>query len=148
MHRALGIPELVDLICAQLGTEGPGGLLGNDVAHALSAFSRTSKMFCNPALNVLWRRQDTILNLLRCMPDDLWDIEESAEIADTEESDYMEGTTAVTIVNVFSHSSQNPHRFTVASPTGHIPDGLGSPTILYASCQALQSGHGRFLRHA
>ncbi|KAJ7266515.1 hypothetical protein C8J57DRAFT_1068705, partial [Mycena rebaudengoi] len=40
----------------------------------LSALARTCTAFCNPALDVLWRNQDTIVNLLQCMPKDLWEI--------------------------------------------------------------------------
>ncbi|KAJ6556590.1 hypothetical protein DFH09DRAFT_1084678 [Mycena vulgaris] len=36
-------------------------------------------IFLNPALNLLWSHQTTIVNLLRCMPSDLWDILEGED---------------------------------------------------------------------
>ncbi|KAJ7143901.1 hypothetical protein C8R44DRAFT_759113 [Mycena epipterygia] len=74
MHRGLEIFEITELICGQLGPEALG--LSWDATRALNALARTSKIFLDPALSVLWRHQNTILNLLRCMPDDLWNIEE------------------------------------------------------------------------
>ncbi|KAJ7478736.1 hypothetical protein B0H11DRAFT_2424232 [Mycena galericulata] len=73
MHRGLRILEIVDMICAQAGAEGllP---LPKGSARDLSALARTCTALCNPALDVLWRSQDTIVNLLRCMPSDLWEI--------------------------------------------------------------------------
>lgn len=41
---------------------------------SLSSLARTSTGFMNPALNALWKHQGTIVHLLRCMPEDLWDI--------------------------------------------------------------------------
>ncbi|KAJ6532301.1 hypothetical protein DFH09DRAFT_993759 [Mycena vulgaris] len=64
MHHALSILEIVELICQQASDRG----------RDLSVLARTSIIFQNPALNVLWAEQSTILNLLRCMPNDLWDI--------------------------------------------------------------------------
>ncbi|KAJ7925027.1 hypothetical protein B0H13DRAFT_2314819 [Mycena leptocephala] len=39
---------------------------------ALVALSRTCKAFSDPALDVLWETQDTILHLLRCFPRDIF----------------------------------------------------------------------------
>ncbi|KAJ7171375.1 hypothetical protein C8R46DRAFT_1088262 [Mycena filopes] len=78
MHRALEIAELVELICFQFPTNDRG-VLDKESSKALPALGRTSKTFCNPALNRLWRRQDTITNLLECMPVDLWDIQEAVD---------------------------------------------------------------------
>ncbi|KAJ7141668.1 hypothetical protein C8R43DRAFT_1109381 [Mycena crocata] len=64
MERVLQIPELVDAICSHISQ-----YRGND----LTALARTSKIFCHPALNALWHEQTTFANILRCMPDDLWD---------------------------------------------------------------------------
>ncbi|KAJ7657177.1 hypothetical protein DFH06DRAFT_1297871 [Mycena polygramma] len=38
----------------------------------LAALSRTSIIFSEPALDVLWKKQGSILNLIRCFPADLW----------------------------------------------------------------------------
>ncbi|KAJ7772831.1 hypothetical protein DFH07DRAFT_733536, partial [Mycena maculata] len=38
----------------------------------LAALARTCTSFHEIALDELWRHQDTIMNLIRCMPADLW----------------------------------------------------------------------------
>ncbi|KAJ7888286.1 hypothetical protein B0H13DRAFT_2042500 [Mycena leptocephala] len=81
MHRGLGILEIVEIICAQLGSESSESL-STDASSALSALARTSQFFHNPALNVLWRHQDTLVNLIRCMPEDLWDITQGSDDED------------------------------------------------------------------
>ncbi|KAJ7746131.1 hypothetical protein DFH07DRAFT_1038550 [Mycena maculata] len=70
MHRALEIVELVENICAHLG---PADLvsLKTDATRDLALLARTSTIFLNPALDVLWRSQDSLVHLLRCMPHDL-----------------------------------------------------------------------------
>ncbi|KAJ7495479.1 hypothetical protein FB451DRAFT_1550881 [Mycena latifolia] len=40
----------------------------------LNVLSRTSKDFQEPALNELWRSQETFAHILRCMPQDLWNM--------------------------------------------------------------------------
>ncbi|KAJ6580564.1 hypothetical protein DFH09DRAFT_295115 [Mycena vulgaris] len=67
MHRSLRIPEVVGMICAHLDPM-PGVESG-----ALAALARTSMIFHDTALDALWRHQDTILNLIKCMPADLWE---------------------------------------------------------------------------
>ncbi|KAJ6587513.1 hypothetical protein DFH09DRAFT_1074744 [Mycena vulgaris] len=52
MHRTLKIPELV-------------------VAVPVAISGLTCRTFQNPALDMLWRRQDTLLNFLKCFPNDL-----------------------------------------------------------------------------
>ncbi|KAJ7113132.1 hypothetical protein C8R44DRAFT_984931 [Mycena epipterygia] len=75
MHRALQTVEL-ELICAQVLVDKNG--LDKHASHSdLSRLARTSTIFFNPALNILWRHQGTIVNLLRCMPNDIWDITEA-----------------------------------------------------------------------
>ncbi|KAJ7212644.1 hypothetical protein GGX14DRAFT_564395 [Mycena pura] len=73
MHRAWDIVELVENICAHLA---PADLvrLKTDTARDLALLSRTSTIFLDPALDVLWRSQDSLIHLLRCMPDDLLEI--------------------------------------------------------------------------
>ncbi|KAJ7633900.1 hypothetical protein DFH06DRAFT_1479475 [Mycena polygramma] len=61
MHRCLEILEVVSLIC--------------DVSSqkSLARFARVCKAFRDPALSdVLWEEQLTLLNLLHCMPRDIW----------------------------------------------------------------------------
>ncbi|KAJ6533444.1 hypothetical protein DFH09DRAFT_1284445 [Mycena vulgaris] len=79
MHRALTTVEVVEMICAQL-SDPQGGL------YNLSRLARTSTVFLHPALNVLWNHQGTLLNLLRCMPLDLWHITETQAYEDDENS--------------------------------------------------------------
>ncbi|KAF8216631.1 hypothetical protein K438DRAFT_1559450 [Mycena galopus ATCC 62051] len=72
MHHSLCIPEIVDLIFAELDADSEvfgrrrGG--GRDFA----ALARTCKSFRDPALDFLWCEQDTITNLLKCLPSHLW----------------------------------------------------------------------------
>ncbi|KAJ6507476.1 hypothetical protein DFH09DRAFT_281158 [Mycena vulgaris] len=61
MHRSLHILEIVTMI-------------SHEIDHkSLSSFARACTMFRDPALDVLWMRQDTLMNLLRCMPEGIWD---------------------------------------------------------------------------
>ncbi|KAF7362820.1 hypothetical protein MVEN_00631800 [Mycena venus] len=68
MHHALLISEIVDLIIAQLDP------LGRWQAAALAALARTSTIFHDSALDMLWKRQSNIENLIRCMPDGVWEV--------------------------------------------------------------------------
>ncbi|KAJ7452672.1 hypothetical protein B0H11DRAFT_2072541 [Mycena galericulata] len=70
MHRALDIVEVVENICAHLGPTP----LKTDITRDLALLARTSTIFLDPALDVLWRSQDSFIHLLRCMPDDLLEI--------------------------------------------------------------------------
>ncbi|KAJ6520981.1 hypothetical protein DFH09DRAFT_1287306 [Mycena vulgaris] len=79
-QEALGIPEFVELICFH--TSHP------QRAHRclLANLARSSRNFLDPALSVLWETQDTLANILRCMPLDLWDesvLERSLILLDT-----------------------------------------------------------------
>ncbi|KAJ7174808.1 hypothetical protein C8R46DRAFT_1252898, partial [Mycena filopes] len=49
------------------------------LAPDLARLARTSQSFLEPALNALWRHQETIVNLLKVMPLGLWAIEEDRE---------------------------------------------------------------------
>ncbi|KAJ7504688.1 hypothetical protein B0H11DRAFT_2273266 [Mycena galericulata] len=68
MHRTLKIPELVDIIISELGPE-----TSRTSARALAALACTCTTFHEQALDALWKSQNTAMNLLRCMPADLWD---------------------------------------------------------------------------
>ncbi|KAJ7762936.1 hypothetical protein B0H16DRAFT_1414262 [Mycena metata] len=63
MHRCLGIVEMVHLICTFLLLDSARG--------TLAALARVCRFFEGPALDVLWSEQDTLRNLLYCMPMDL-----------------------------------------------------------------------------
>ncbi|KAJ7764242.1 hypothetical protein B0H16DRAFT_1526452 [Mycena metata] len=69
MHRGLQIREIVDLIMFSLDPD-----LTRD-SRALVTLARTAKLFHDPALDVLWKTQDTPANLLRCMPDGVFHVD-------------------------------------------------------------------------
>ncbi|KAJ7160612.1 hypothetical protein C8R43DRAFT_920477 [Mycena crocata] len=64
MHRCLNILEILSLICCEAGSS----------KKTLASFAMTCKSFTEPALDVIWAYQDTLANLLRCMPNGLWDM--------------------------------------------------------------------------
>ncbi|KAJ6459883.1 hypothetical protein C8R45DRAFT_542086 [Mycena sanguinolenta] len=66
MHRSLRIPEIILQICSHLNPDPRAG------AADLAALARTCRIFHDPALDALWWEQDTIMNLMRCMPD-VWE---------------------------------------------------------------------------
>ncbi|KAJ7847738.1 hypothetical protein B0H14DRAFT_3867403 [Mycena olivaceomarginata] len=93
MHPILRVAEIVDLIFAQLqspDTHLPMSRL-NMSRHSISlsrqarnaalgrrdfaVLARTCKSFQGPALDFLWREQDTLTNLLKCLPSHLWEEE-------------------------------------------------------------------------
>ncbi|KAJ7898919.1 hypothetical protein B0H14DRAFT_3852974 [Mycena olivaceomarginata] len=75
-HRALTIPEIVGLICEHLEVlaephhEGSGTRRN---LEDLAALARTCRDFENPALDILWREQNTLANTLKCLPSNLWE---------------------------------------------------------------------------
>ncbi|KAJ7758998.1 hypothetical protein DFH07DRAFT_1060303 [Mycena maculata] len=66
MHRSLRIPEIIWHICSHLNPIPRAG------AADLATLARTCRIFHDPALDALWWEQDTIMNLMRCMPD-VWE---------------------------------------------------------------------------
>lgn len=78
--------------------------------HNLSVLARTSKMFLDPALNDLWRHQDTIVNLLNCMPDDLWYITETPSFGE-DWNDQLRLTIVRTCVDIFYRPSTGSTSF-------------------------------------
>ncbi|KAJ7026855.1 hypothetical protein C8F04DRAFT_1123937, partial [Mycena alexandri] len=68
MHRCWLIPEMLQMICSHL----PPGLSPNAMSAALAALARTSRVFQGPAIDILWRKQYTLLHFLKCMPSDLF----------------------------------------------------------------------------
>ncbi|KAJ7165695.1 hypothetical protein C8R43DRAFT_1165272 [Mycena crocata] len=69
MHRALRILEIIELICLDVRRR-----------PTYASLARTCRDFQDPALNLLWRDQDTLTHLLQCLPSALWEtiVEESA----------------------------------------------------------------------
>ncbi|KAF8183819.1 hypothetical protein K438DRAFT_2020555 [Mycena galopus ATCC 62051] len=85
MHHALRITEVVEMICSQLGSQVDVPFekwhtwrLTSAQARNLARLARTSTVFLNPALNVLWRHQGSIVHLLKLMPGDVWEISETS----------------------------------------------------------------------
>jgi hypothetical protein len=72
MHHFFSIPELVELICEELAHPRP-------LRKDLATFARTATVFHHPAVDILWRHQNSPMNVILCMPADLWESEESAK---------------------------------------------------------------------
>ncbi|KAJ7154860.1 hypothetical protein C8R43DRAFT_1235141 [Mycena crocata] len=69
MHHCLTVVELVVEIFSHLNAE-PRYLATED-SKALAALARCCTLFHGPALDILWRKQDNFLKILRCLPSDL-----------------------------------------------------------------------------
>ncbi|KAJ6487564.1 hypothetical protein DFH09DRAFT_1105825 [Mycena vulgaris] len=77
MHRTLAIPEVVSLVFEEVASPPPG--LPSSAnrpygAVGLARLARTCRAFSDPALDLLWKSQYTIIPLLRCFPPHLWEI--------------------------------------------------------------------------
>ncbi|KAJ6505298.1 hypothetical protein C8R45DRAFT_972285 [Mycena sanguinolenta] len=68
MHRGLEVPEIVWMIVSQVDCRFREGMT------ALATLARC-RIFHHSALDALWREQETIRNIIRSMPEDLWIIE-------------------------------------------------------------------------
>ncbi|KAJ7060559.1 hypothetical protein C8F01DRAFT_1143104 [Mycena amicta] len=66
MHPSLLIAEVVDIIFDNLDAKSP------ESRRALVALVKTCKSFSEPALDALWREQDTLDNVLKCLPKESW----------------------------------------------------------------------------
>ncbi|KAJ7494899.1 hypothetical protein FB451DRAFT_1212821 [Mycena latifolia] len=76
MHRCLGIPELVGLICSHLHLTSALDThyeVKQPTRGNLAAMARTCTALHNPAVDLLWRSAP-LMNLLRCFPTDLVEI--------------------------------------------------------------------------
>ncbi|KAJ7742327.1 hypothetical protein B0H16DRAFT_1025062 [Mycena metata] len=71
MHRALTVPQVLHLICLEIGSSR-GSELGKNASRDLAVLARTCTLISKPALDVLWQFQDTIIPLLDCMPPTIW----------------------------------------------------------------------------
>ncbi|KAJ7614984.1 hypothetical protein FB45DRAFT_1008570 [Roridomyces roridus] len=95
MHAALDVPEVVELICTEIAADRPkrlhAGLPILDYPSRCEDLARlacTCTSFIEPALDALWSHQDTLIHLLRTIPEDVWDIIGMKEEAyDSDESD-------------------------------------------------------------
>lgn len=62
--HCLNIPEILILICAQLSRA------------SLASFARTNSRICGVALDALWRKQTSLIPLLRTLPQCEYDTED------------------------------------------------------------------------
>ncbi|KAJ7301284.1 hypothetical protein DFH08DRAFT_104200 [Mycena albidolilacea] len=81
MHRCLRLPELVGLVCSHL--QSPYHLeIALEVRQPkrgdLAVLARTSTVFSSHALRLLWESV-TLINLLRCLPSDSFEIRTTGE---------------------------------------------------------------------
>ncbi|KAJ7271295.1 hypothetical protein B0H12DRAFT_730836 [Mycena haematopus] len=79
MHFSLCLPEIVSLIFYETLDEVEQSLnqLENDSAQTLAGLARTCKAFRDPALDLLWKSQSTVMNVLNCMPGDIWELDDA-----------------------------------------------------------------------
>ena len=68
MHHCLRIAEISSLIMNLMVEDGDRG------AREVLALLRTSTMFYEPALDILWSDLDTMAPLVMCLPRDAWKI--------------------------------------------------------------------------
>ncbi|KAF7330114.1 F-box domain-containing protein [Mycena sanguinolenta] len=68
MHRCLEIPEIVDMICAELDPSYSWSFS----SHNLANLARTCTSLFGPALPYLWASSTLSRILISCMPSDLW----------------------------------------------------------------------------
>ncbi|KAJ7203626.1 hypothetical protein GGX14DRAFT_651849 [Mycena pura] len=69
MHRSFQIKEIRCEIVSHIHHKA-----------SLAALAQTSQLFRDPALNILWRKQETLYHLARCFPSDLVNEEVSPDI--------------------------------------------------------------------
>ncbi|KAJ7644786.1 hypothetical protein FB45DRAFT_1053451, partial [Roridomyces roridus] len=68
MHRTWRIPEIVQEIVSHFdSTDLPA------TRAQLAYLARTSRIFHEQALDGLWKHTSTMVNLIKCMPSDLWE---------------------------------------------------------------------------
>lgn len=63
INRLLSVSEILSLIAEEAAED----------RRSLVALAQTCHSFCSPALDVLWRSQSGLVNILNCMPADLWE---------------------------------------------------------------------------
>ena len=70
MHHILAIPEILCVIATLILTGGQ--------YRDLLYFTITNRSILEIALDVLWEKQIYLDVLLRCFPEDLWDVEDGS----------------------------------------------------------------------
>ncbi|KAF9465369.1 hypothetical protein BDZ94DRAFT_1320423 [Collybia nuda] len=74
MHRCLLIPEIVRLICSEVDRS----FVGAERRRTVKALAQTCRLFQEPALDILWRKLDSLTPLIKCIPSGLWGLEREA----------------------------------------------------------------------
>ena len=74
MNHCIQIPEVVRIICEELD--------GKDACSMALA----AKRFVEPALDVRWRTLTSFTPIVKCLPDDLWAVEEGPWLENQERS--------------------------------------------------------------
>ncbi|KAJ7697242.1 hypothetical protein B0H17DRAFT_1265817 [Mycena rosella] len=69
MHRALEILEIAETICGEVGHS-----LVPAARRDLASLAQVCRAFNDAALDRLWENQETLINILACMPSDLWEV--------------------------------------------------------------------------
>ncbi|KAL0955620.1 hypothetical protein HGRIS_001853 [Hohenbuehelia grisea] len=64
MHSCLRMPEVAGMVCDFLRT--------SQAFASLASLAQSCRVLQEPALDALWAEQDTLLNLIQCLPLDLW----------------------------------------------------------------------------
>ncbi|KAJ7196884.1 hypothetical protein B0H12DRAFT_637616 [Mycena haematopus] len=64
-HRALDIPEIVRMICGEANWPS---------RTTLVRLATTSRIFTDPALDIIWHYQSSLMPLIKCMPETLWEV--------------------------------------------------------------------------
>ncbi|KAK6991488.1 hypothetical protein R3P38DRAFT_2572176 [Favolaschia claudopus] len=79
MHRCWDIPEVVRLMFTPLVQPEPNSSLASlsiQIAkrECLPKLARCCRAFSEPVLDLLWMRQEGIINLLKCLPQWRWEM--------------------------------------------------------------------------
>ena len=80
MHPCWLIPELAIRIiekCAPAVVDGQPWEIYRRGLGTWCALARTCRVLQEPALNLLWHRQDTLTHLVKCLPQDCWELKTS-----------------------------------------------------------------------
>ncbi|KAK7007834.1 hypothetical protein R3P38DRAFT_3026353, partial [Favolaschia claudopus] len=83
MHRALEIPEIPPMIVSHFDPDNYELGSGENVDSPTLAALARCRVFHEAAVNQLWKKQETLVNLIRCLPEDI------SNIKDFEESDLV-----------------------------------------------------------
>ena len=72
-HRAWDIPELVQLICEEAEHLPPAKTAKGPRLRPIAALAQINRAFWTLAAPCLWRKQMSLIPLLKCLPADAWE---------------------------------------------------------------------------